>query len=834
MSDSLPFAVQIGLAAPRVAVVFNGGQNWHYWARLAIHAASRIWGGRGFLLVPHVDGVVDPLLLAAARTYDPDYVVLLETTFGQWEKAAPNTQPIRIGGRTREGEERARMMRQVADQCVQDAAGAAARQTVAAACSPYRRRLDDGRVRERLTTLGVHKVRSPLTALASVPAAAGSPYLSAPRDWDGALGVIAAAQCGLFEEPEVGSSPDLSDADRWQLLHWLLTKGAASTRPPTDALLGQFLMPFRGGDDPHRAGMAFQRTTLGLGQAGFGYRDQDHLAFVIGDTAADFAAAHARDLLYGDGIWLPSELSPCGTDENVQRMRIMLDTTVVASIVLRRGRVTVSTVSAAPVAVEETVQALRDPDMGCNGSAVREQEDLHAEAVRSGDLAYPRSGALSWAVEDDLDHPAAVPASRDEDGTTTMLSPTPVPDVSAGLLRESVELTWQVEVRPEGTGTPPGRGLAGTYLLAPGENELLTWVRSGRNGIRFESHRYDRITAGTPRLSRLARPRLRELSVIEWARCLTAQQGTTIRLSGAGRRAEVLSRLVGGRAPLAALFAGPMLPVLRGYLSKTGKTSVRYPKKQGVVLHSGGTNDTGYEGYLTFEGMQDFSTRQDETALREDIDDLCTTGLLRRGIIVNCRICSRVSFIALDDAGQTFACPRCRATNPLTSERWREPASGPGWYFDLHPVARDLLRDNGEVPLQLAHYLRSTARSYTDASEFELCGPDGDPIAELDLPAYVDGQVITGEAKCSTTLGKRLSVEVRKKIVLADALQADQILFASTDTWESASLKAIGEHVTRHQWTSGKTPEIRIITELGQPACQDRRLNPRNGRLLNR
>ncbi len=94
--------------------------------------------------------------------------------------------------------------------------------------------------------------------------------------------------------------------------------------------------------------------------------------------------------------------------------------------------------------------------------------------------------------------------------------------------------------------------------------------------------------------------------------------------------------------------------------------------------------------------------------------------------------------------------------------------------------------------------------------------------------------MITGEAKCSTTLGKRLSVEVRKKIVLADALQADQILFASTDTWESASLKAIGEHVTRHQWTSGKTPEIRIITELGQPACQDRRLNPRNGRLLNR
>ena len=39
------------LRPSRVAVVFDGGDDWHYWARLAIYAASQVWGGSGFILV---------------------------------------------------------------------------------------------------------------------------------------------------------------------------------------------------------------------------------------------------------------------------------------------------------------------------------------------------------------------------------------------------------------------------------------------------------------------------------------------------------------------------------------------------------------------------------------------------------------------------------------------------------------------------------------------------------------------------------------------------------------------------------------------------------------
>ncbi|WP_405102992.1 hypothetical protein [Micromonospora sp. NBC_01412] len=741
MFTAAPLVAQIGLSAPRVVVVFDGGEDWQYWARLALHAATRLSGGRGFLLVPHVGGFVEPALLRAARTYDPDYVVLLNTTLGQQERAAPGTVPLSVDGRVVDGEERVRLLEQVSDVQRDDPAGERARQAVAEACSPYRRR-ENGTVEERLVSLGLGDAAAPLTPLSAIPHVAGGPYLSAPPRWGGALGVMVAARCGIFDEPESGEAPVLGETKQQQLLEWLLLDDSPLTGGPPEALLGDLLAPFRDGDDALRSGTAFQRTTYGLGQVSFGHRPHNHVTFVIGDSAADFAAAYARELMYGDGWWLPSELSPCGTNTKAERMRLLLQNAAVTKSAYRRGRVTVCTASATAEAVAATVEALRTPAIELVSSTGTSQRQLYEKAVVSGDLGFPRSGAMGYALEADLDHPVAIPAAADEDGTVTMLSPTPAPDVSDSWLRESAELTWQVEVRPESLGAPPGRGLDGSHLLAPGTNPYLTWVRSGRYGTRFESHRYDFVAAGTPRLSRLARPKLRELSLRQWADCLAGQQEKSVRLSDAGRRAEVLARLLGGREQLAATFAGPLLPVLCGFLSEEPATRDRYPGGEGVVLHAAGTNDAGYEGYLTFDGMKSFDPRGDENALAIDVDSMVTARLLIRGIIVDCKVCGRVNFISLDRAGGTITCPRCQASNPLTSTRWRQPVSGPTWYFDLHPVARDLLRNNGEVPLQLAHHLRAQARRYTDSAEFELCNSSGSALVELDLPAYADGQVI--------------------------------------------------------------------------------------------
>ncbi|GAA1556729.1 hypothetical protein GCM10009827_092080 [Dactylosporangium maewongense] len=156
MPTPAPIVAQIGLSAPRVAIVFDGGGAWHYWAQLAIHAATHLWGGRGFLLIPHVQGEVAPALLQAARTYDPDYVVLLTTTVGQRERVTPGEVPLLRDGQPAEHEVRARSVKQVADDPVPDADGERGRRAVAEACSPYRRRAsgdDDENVPSRSASM---------------------------------------------------------------------------------------------------------------------------------------------------------------------------------------------------------------------------------------------------------------------------------------------------------------------------------------------------------------------------------------------------------------------------------------------------------------------------------------------------------------------------------------------------------------------------------------------------------------------------------------------------------------------------------------------------------
>lgn len=78
--------------------MFDGGELWHYWARLVIYAASQVWGGAGFILVSHRGGDVESCLLRAAAAYDPDHAVLLRVTVRHMELAQPGVQPLRLKG----------------------------------------------------------------------------------------------------------------------------------------------------------------------------------------------------------------------------------------------------------------------------------------------------------------------------------------------------------------------------------------------------------------------------------------------------------------------------------------------------------------------------------------------------------------------------------------------------------------------------------------------------------------------------------------------------------------------------------------------------------------
>src|SRR6476661_4688959 len=86
----------VNFRAPRAAIVIRGDEGWIYWARKAIYACCGIWGGWGFVLVPHRKGVVDPVILRGVRAYDPDYVVSLPITLGEFEAIHPGEIEARI------------------------------------------------------------------------------------------------------------------------------------------------------------------------------------------------------------------------------------------------------------------------------------------------------------------------------------------------------------------------------------------------------------------------------------------------------------------------------------------------------------------------------------------------------------------------------------------------------------------------------------------------------------------------------------------------------------------------------------------------------------------
>ena len=129
-----------------------------------------------------------------------------------------------------------------------------------------------------------------------------------------------------------------------------------------------------------------------------------------------------------------------------------------------------------------------------------------------------------------------------------------------------------------------------------------------------------------------------------------------------------------------------------------------YPGGEGVVLLNGVR-----EGYLTFAGMLKFAGEGISPGdLRDGVDGLAARGVVRRGLVLGCGTCGRPSFIAIGNLAQVNQCPRCGAANELAQVQWRDPVEEPSWYYDLHPVARELLADHGEVPLLLSRHLRST------------------------------------------------------------------------------------------------------------------------------
>jgi hypothetical protein len=225
------------------------------------------------------------------------------------------------------------------------------------------------------------------------------------------------------------------------------------------------------------------------------------------------------------------------------------------------------------------------------------------------------------------------------------------------------------------------------------------------------------------------------------------------------------------------------------------------------------------EGYLHFSGIRALvGGSLDDDQLRALIDPLSGRRILIRGLALDCATCGRLAFLRIDDLAQTNTCPHCHAASELGQARWRQPRHEPTWYYHLHPLARDLLNQHGEVPLLLADHLRRSSRRYADVAELELFS-SASPIAECDLLASVDGRVVTAEAKSVTRFGRSeadRNAAIKKRIRIARVLRADEIVLATTESqWNGDDVQALRTAVRAARWSDGSPPAVRVVIGLG-------------------
>ena len=785
--------------APRVAIVVRGGSAWRYWARLALHGATATWGGAGFVLAPHEQGVVHPAVLRGIGAYDPDYVMALTPTATDIETLEPGSETINDStGSPLSPEARAAAISSASDLFVLDSHDDAARAAVVQACAPYRRW--DAAAAEWDDDAQWWSSDGPISSNRLIAAenvgASFDQVLSAAPGLAGDIGVAVAARVGAVRRPAVLADGDGLDLDTAAAtLRWLV--GGPGTAPAAIV------------DDQTASDQtAFGRGSVGLASVHTRRRPTRMLS--AGDTASDFALALLWDRIYGAGLWLPRAWWP--TDPG------QLGATVKTALRAQPHRRTawrIMSASASPDELEQVAAILRTTPAGSFGS---QKQPARAPQVDVAD-SWPQDGVGHLALRGQYDQTVALPIRRQpgDGGGFEMLAAAPLPTITDPALAHVADLVWEVDLQPSISPMPSGRGLDGHALLIAPDGSWPTWVRSGRDGTSYNAQRYDFVAAGATPQGQLARPRLRELDLLSWANALGTPAGRSYRLSDAGLRVSILARMAAGRDALVDMLTSPLHPALGAFNATHKSTSAAYPAEEGVVLADG--------GYLNLTGMALRAGVSPERA-RQLADPLLSAGILRRGLVLRCASCLRPSFLPIDRLGQQYECPRCGSENELVQQRWQSPPDEPLWFYDLHPAARELFGQHGDVPLLLAARLRASSQRYSDVAELELVDGSTDaPLAESDLLAHADGKVLLAEAKSTDTLAdsaKKAKEAARKRVLLASELRADEVIMATTAAaWAPNSIAIMVSAIGAMSWSRGWPPVLRLVTSLGTPTAAD-------------
>ncbi|MBE3200233.1 hypothetical protein [Parafrankia sp. CH37] len=669
--------------------------------------------------------------------------------------------------------------------------------------------------------------------IGDVPGTWSGAVLGCPSGWGGMVGAAVALHAGVAEPPSRDAvEPDLTDETLDRLIDRLLGSGLAAAGAPDELV---WYPGAAGGIDTRTATSARERTMSHIEPilTGTGYGRSGLL--VLGNTAEDFALAGLWQQTFGVACWLPSAL---GVDRAELPWTLGYGVAHLARSLRRSpAGLTITSISQS----SDNLAVIRERLMAANpvvsvswaGEEIAGDDDRKArprraplradplKIVPASELCWQQPTSVALAIRDQWDSAVTVPVTVDRTGTTVMAAPLPAPVLTGAELSTVPDLNWHVDVRWSAGRAVRRRGVAGHELLAEPTPFPSVSVRSSRDGVSYQAERVDLVVAGIRPENRLARPALRDLSLESWIAAKCRQQGIVAQPSGAGRRTALLASMLGGRKEYVELFGGALLPALREMSPKSARSDEAYPDQEGVALSRA-------EGVLTFTGICSRVPAVPAEGVRERLDAALRSGVLRRGLVLDCISCGRKQFQTVDRIGQRWTCLRCDAGNDLDAPAWRAPLAEPKWFYDLHPAGREVLRENGDTVALLSAYLRhqveTGARFFDDVEEVELKSTDG-PEVELDLVAYSNDVLTIAECKSSADkmVGKVGRREVAKKCHAAARLRADRLVFATEKpAWGEETGRLVVNVVTGFPgWAPLRRPRLAMVSGLGTDAVQE-------------
>lgn len=747
---------------PRVAVLTYAGSSWQAWAREALAAISRVWGGEGFVVIPYgARGEVAPALLLQLRRYDPDYIAVFAPGEATWAALSPETLNDRLVND--DIDERVSVAPTVA---------AIAAATVGAECVLLHGYTDGLPIPDYLRLRAAGETLPP--QLLPLPPIALPPAAQvASTQWNSDAALFAAYVTG---RPAMGADeeaqPPAAAAD---LIRWTASR-ENSRAPEALAWFARMTLSSRSSD--------LRPWFSALDDDLIWWTDDAYPARVTasyGDAAEDFALAVLFDRLHGQALWITTTM----LDEDAERLSLAegLRDRMTFDPFERPGLLATASMTAAEL--DHAIAQLRSI---VHVAGLEDAEErLHASTLP---LSAPIRRLL---ITTHANHRTTYPFLITTDGTATLAHDPllPLPPNVLSFLTDSHRPAWLVDATIDRPQAPYGRGTTAKHLHAAGQ---ATWadMRDGRDGITFDAAFTGYLPPETPLQHTLARPRVQFLGLMSWVQQAAARRHMRATPSRPGQLSDLVSDRLGGRQALRQLVGSSFGQGLRLFLAKeaSGAGHVRLRR------------DAGYESFLTFDAFLAQGTITDPDILRDEFDAMLQVGILSRGLMLDCGECGTLQFTPIDRAGSSFVCSRCGATNALVADRWKRNRSEPEFYYDLHPALRTVLRDSGDLPLLLGSRLARLSVDYNDLSEIEFTAAGAKkPSFEIDLIAHRDGDLIVGECKESSLgSGAQRKQLIAKRLDAAELLGADRIVFGTAlPEWPQRDVDAVHAMASAHR-----------------------------------